>query len=137
MNKITISSKVENLQNVLNFINKQLESLKYSQRALFQLELSVEEAFVNIANYAYENHNGEVVVCSKIDKNPLNIIVQFIDTGIPYNPLENKYTDISSDLDEKKIGGLGILLIKKNVDYVSYEYKDGKNILTIGKKLSD
>jgi serine/threonine-protein kinase RsbW len=127
MNKITVPAKVENLHNVM----------EYSQRAFFQLELSVEEVFVNIANYAYKNHDGKVVVCSKIDKNPLNIIIQFIDTGIPYNPLENQHPDISSTLKEKEIGGLGILLIKKNVDYLSYEHKDGKNILTIQKKLSD
>ncbi|MBI5681382.1 MAG: ATP-binding protein [Methanobacterium sp.] len=136
MNKITVPAKIENLQNVLDFVIKELDSVEYNIKALLQLELSIEEAYVNIANYAYESEDGEVLICCNINKNPLQITVQFIDCGIPYNPLKNENSDISLEIKEKKVGGLGILLIKKNVDNIAYEYKDGKNILTIQKKLN-
>jgi anti-sigma regulatory factor (Ser/Thr protein kinase) len=137
MNKIIVPAKIENLHNVLNFVSKQLNSVDYIMKARLQLELSIEEAYVNIANYAYEAEEGEVVICSKIDENPLEITIQFIDCGIPYNPLKNEDPDISLETKEKEIGGLGIFLIKKNVDHIAYEYKDRKNILTIKKKLND
>lgn len=137
MNEIIVPAKKENLQNVLNFINKQLDSFEYNIKARLQLEISVEEAFVNISNYAYGSEEGEVLIQCKIDKNPLQTTVKFIDTGIPFNPLENEDPDISLKTEEKEIGGLGIFLIKKNVDYIQYEYRDGKNILTIQKKLND
>lgn len=136
MNKITVPAKIENLQKVLNFVIEQLDSVKYNIKARLQLELSIEEVYVNIANYAYESEDGEVVICCNINKNPLQITLQFIDCGTPYNPLKNRDPDISLKIKEKKVGGLGILLIKKNVDNIAYEYKDGKNILTIQKELN-
>ena len=136
MNKLIVPAKIENLQKVLDFANEQLKSVECIMKARLQLELSIEEAYVNIARYAYKEE-GKVIICCDVDEDSLQITVQFIDCGIPYNPLKNKDPDISQDIKEKEIGGLGILLIKKNVDYLSYEYKDGKNILTIGKKLNE
>jgi anti-sigma regulatory factor (Ser/Thr protein kinase) len=136
MNKLTVPAKIENLQKVMNFLGDQLDSVDYVMKARLQLELSIEEAYVNIAGYAYKEE-GKVIICCDVDEDSLQITVQFIDCGIPYNPLKNKDPDILQDIKEKEIGGLGILLIKKNVDYLSYEYKDGKNILTIGKKLNE
>ena len=60
----------------------------------------------------------------------------FMDEGIPYNPLAKEDPDISLPAEQRQIGGLGVFLVKKNVDYVGYEHKDGKNVLTIRKKLA-
>ncbi|WP_414469035.1 ATP-binding protein [Methanobacterium sp. ACI-7] len=137
MNKIIVPARAENVRKVLDFITEKLKQLKYSKRALLQLELSVEEAFVNIVNYAYENHDGEVLISCSIDETSLQVTIQFIDTGIQYNPLEKEDPDISLNIQEKEVGGLGILLIKNNVDSIRYEYKNGKNILTLQKKLNE
>ena len=64
------------------------------------------------------------------------IVLVFIDQGIPYNPLENKDPDITLNLEEREIGGLGIYMVKKIMDEVSYEYMDGQNILRMRKSLS-
>ncbi len=136
MNKLIVPAKIENLQKVLDFVDEQLKSVEYVMKARLQLELSIEEAYVNIAKYAYKEE-GEVVICCDLDEDPLRLTVQFIDCGIPYNPLKNKDPDISRDAEKKEIGGLGILLIKKNVDDLWYEYRDGKNILTIQKILNE
>ena len=137
MNKLTVPAKIENLKVVMDFLSNQLDSLDYNMEARLQLELSIEEAYVNIVNYAYESDDGDVLICCNIDESPLKVTMQFIDYGVPYNPLENEYLDISLDAEEKEIGGLGIFLIKKNVDDISYRYHDGKNILTIQKILMD
>ena len=137
MNKLTVPAKIENLQKVMDFLGDQLDSVDYVMKARLQLELSIEEAYVNIVNYAYESEEGEVVICCNIGESPLKVTMQFIDYGKPYNPLENEDPNLSLNAEEKEIGGLGIFLIKKNVDDISYEYCDGKNILTIQKKLAD
>lgn len=137
MNKIIVLSKIENLEKVMVFINNQLNDLDSSINKINQLELAIEEAYVNITKYAYIGRDGEVLITSHLEKNPLQITIQFIDQGIPYNPLTNKDPDVSLNVEKKEIGGLGILLIKNNVDYVGYEYRDGNNILTLQKKLND
>jgi anti-sigma regulatory factor (Ser/Thr protein kinase) len=137
MNKIKVSSKIENLEKVVGFVHNQLANLDIPQKNLFQLDLAIEEAYVNIAKYAYIGREGEVLITSNLEENPLKITIQFIDQGIPYNPLKNKDPDVSLNAEQKEIGGLGILLIKNNVDYVGYEYRDGNNILALQKKLND
>ncbi|MGB9977988.1 ATP-binding protein [Methanobacterium sp.] len=137
MNKLTVPAKIENLQKVMDFLSNQLDSVDYIMKARLQLELSIEEAYVNIVNYAYGSEEGEIIICCNVDKSPLKVKMQFIDYGNPYNPLKSENPDISLNAEEKEIGGLGIFLIKKNVDDISYEYLDGKNILTIQKKLND
>lgn len=137
MNKLTVPAKIENLQKVMDFLGDQLDSVDYVMKARLQLELSIEEAYVNIVNYAYGSEEGEVIICCNVGESPLKVTMQFIDYGNPYNPLENDDPDISLSAEEKEIGGLGIFLIKRNVDNISYEYRDGKNILTIQKKLND
>ncbi len=137
MNKLTVPAKIENLQEVMDFLGDQLDSVDYVMKARLQLELSIEEAYVNIVNYAYGSEEGEVIICCNVGESPLKVTMQFIDYGKPYNPLENEDPDISLNTEEKEIGGLGIFLIKKNVDDIAYEYCEGKNILTIQKKLDD
>jgi serine/threonine-protein kinase RsbW len=137
MNKIVVLSKIENLEKVVGFVNNQLDNLDVPIKKLFQLELALEEAYVNIARYAYGDKEGEILISSQVEEDPLQITIQFIDIGIHYNPLKNEDPDISLNTEEKEIGGWGILLIKKNVDYMGYEYREGKNILTIQKKLKD
>ena len=133
MEKITIDAKVENLENVTEFITSSLEEKNCSMKTIMQMELVIEEIFVNVANYAYRPNVGPITICKEIDDKALTI--SFIDGGVDYNPLEHEDPDINAGIDEREIGGLGIFLVKKNVDEVSYERKDGQNILTIKKNL--
>jgi len=135
MDPITVPASKENLADVLEFIRSKLEAFPHQESSLLQLELAVEEAYANIASYAYPVEPGEVTVGLKIDENPLFVTVELIDTGIRFNPLEKEDPDISLGIDDKKPGGLGILLIKQNADQVNYQYLDGRNILTIQKRL--
>ena len=133
MKEMTLPAKTENLQAVIDFVTSELDSSACPLKARMQIELAVEEIFVNIANYAYRPEVGEATVRCAVDKEPLQVVIQFLDQGKPYNPLAKKDADISLPFEEREIGGLGILLVKKSMDSIDYEYRDGKNILTIKK----
>ena len=133
MEKITVEALVENLQTVTDFATEQLEMRDCPMKASMQLELVIEEIFVNIANYAYHPEIGSATFCMEFEENPSAVRMTFIDGGKPYNPLENDDPDTTLDIDERDIGGLGVFLVKKNVDEISYEYAGGKNILRMKK----
>ena len=133
MEKITVEAMLENLQTVINFATEKLEERDCSMKVVMQTELVVEEIFVNIANYAYHPEIGPATFCMEFEENPNAVLMTFIDGGKPYNPLEQKDPDTTLAAEERDIGGLGIFLVKKNVDEIFYEYTDGKNILHMKK----
>ena len=133
MEKLTIDATVENLAQVTEYITSSLEEKDCSIKIIMQMELVIEEIFVNVASYAYRPNVGPVTICKEIEDAPQAIKITFIDGGVEYNPLEHKDPDINADIEERDVGGLGIFLVKKNVDDISYERKDGKNILTLKK----
>lgn len=133
MEKITVEAAVENLQQVVDFATEKLEERECPMKAAMQLELVIEEVFVNIASYAYQPDKGSATFCVDFEDEPEAVILTFIDSGKPYNPLEKPDPDLTLDLDEREIGGLGIFLVKKNVDEIFYERTGEKNILRLKK----
>lgn len=133
MEKITVEATTDNLQDVIDFATAQLEEHDCSMKVVMQMELVIEEIFVNVSSYAYHPDTGDVTICVDFAENPSAVEMTFIDGGKPYNPLEKEDPDTTLGIDEREIGGLGIFLVKKNVDDISYEYADGKNILRVKK----
>ena len=133
MEQITVEATLENLQTVIDFATEQLEVRACPMKTSMQLELVIEEIFVNISNYAYHPEIGSATFRMEFESNPDAVLMTFIDSGKPYNPLEKDDPDTTLDIDERDIGGLGIFLVKKNVDEITYEYEDGKNILRMKK----
>ena len=133
MKELTISATIENIERVTDFVNEQLESLGCSMKA--QMQIDIAEQFVNgnIAHYAYHPENGFATVRVEVMDNPMAVVITFMDNGVPYDPLANEDPDITLSADERGIGGLGIYIVKKSMDEITYEYKDGKNILKIRK----
>lgn len=134
-NEIEIKALTENLQEVISFVDGHLEDMGASMKAQMQIDIAVEELFVNIANYAYAPDAGEAVISVAKDKEKNQISITFADRGKPYNPLEKPDPDVTLSAEERSIGGLGIFMVKKSMDDMRYEYKDGQNILTITKRL--
>ena len=135
MRKLTVEAKAENLDTVKQFVNHELEKVSCSYETLFQIDLVVEELFVNIANYAYEKQIGTATVLVEILDSPSRVEITFMDYGVPYDPLSLDDPDFDLPIAEKPIGGLGIFIVKQSMDHVSYEYNDGKNILLLKKNL--
>lgn len=133
MEQLKVEATVDNLPIVTEFIIAPLEEMDCKPKILMQLELVIEELFVNVASYAYAPNVGNCTVIKNFEKEPRAINVTFIDSGVPYNPLEKKDPDTSLGVEEREIGGLGIFLVKKNVDAITYEYKDGQNVLSFKK----
>lgn len=134
MAEITVTATLDNLNTVLAFVDKQLEQAGCPLKLMTQVDLAVEEIFVNIARYAYHPDVGEARVRCEAGGDPFQIIVGFADRGRPYNPLDRQDPDVTLDAQRRQIGGLGIFMAKKLMDDIQYEYRDGKNILTLRKK---
>ncbi|MBR1807341.1 MAG: ATP-binding protein [Selenomonadaceae bacterium] len=133
MEAITVAATIDNLQQVTDFATEKLEAHDCPLKASMQLELVIEEVFVNIASYAYDDETGNATFYVDFEENPTAVVLTFIDGGKPYNPLEKADPDTSLGVDEREIGGLGIFLVKNNVDEISYERTDDKNILRMKK----
>ena len=135
MTELTIAATVENIEVVTDFVNEQLEALDCPMKAQMQIDIAIDELFGNIAYYAYNPEVGEATVRVEVVEDPLAVVITFIDKGVPYDPLAKEDPDITLTAEERGIGGLGIFMVKKSMDDVAYEYKDGQNILKIRKNI--
>ena len=135
VNEMTLQATLDNLPEVTAFIDSQLEELDCPMKAQFQIDVAIDELFTNIATYAYGDSTGNVTVRLDTQEDPRAVLITFIDNGVPYNPLEQEEPDITLAAEDRPIGGLGIFVVKKTMDDMSYDYKDGQNILRIKKKI--
>jgi len=135
MKSLTVPAETDRLHEVTAFVNGELEAYDCPMKAQFEIELAIEEIFVNIASYAYKPADGEAEIRCEVLQAPLRVVIQFLDGGRPYDPLAREDADTSQEALMEREGGLGILLVKKTMDEVRYTYEGGKNILTILKKL--
>ena len=135
MREMDIAATLENLDTVMAFVDQQLEEAGCSMKTQMQIDIAVEEVYVNIAHYAYNPEIGGVTIRVQIEEEPLEIILTFIDKGKPYDPLAKEDPDVTLAVEDRQIGGLGIFMVKKSMDNISYEYNEGRNILTLKKKL--
>ena len=135
MKEITLTATLENIEAVTKFVDEQLEELDCPMKAQMQIDIAIDELFSNIARYAYAPNVGEATVRVESSDDPLTVIITFIDKGVPYNPLEKEDPDTTLSADDRQIGGLGIYMVKKSMDDMRYEYKDGQNISSIVKRL--
>ena len=135
MKELNISATVENIPIVTAFVDEQLETLGCPIKVQMQIDIAIDELFGNIAQYAYNPEIGSATVRVEVSEDPLAVIITFIDGGMPYDPLKADDPDITLSAEDRPLGGLGIYMVKKSMDEITYEYKDGKNILSIKKNL--
>ena len=136
MKELTIAATVESIETVTDFVNEQLEAYDCPMKILMQINIAIDELFSNIAHYAYNPETGDATVRVEVIEDPMAVIITFIDNGVPYDPLTNADPDTTLSAEERQLGGLGIYMVKKTMDDITYEYKDGKNILSIKKHLN-
>ncbi|MCR5403500.1 MAG: ATP-binding protein [Butyrivibrio sp.] len=135
MKEKVLRATTENIEELLEFVAANLEPYSFETKTRKQIYMAVEEIFVNISEYAYQDEEGEIVFQMDTADDPLTVMFRFTDEGIPFNPLQKEDPDIHKPLREKKPGGLGIFIVKNTMDRTQYDYCDGKNILTFWKKL--
>ena len=133
--ELTVPATLEKLSDVTAFLEQHLEEAGCSMKAQMQISVAAEEIYVNIAHYAYAPGTGNATIQLAIDGDPKRATITFSDSGRPFNPLEKEDPDVSLPVEERDIGGLGIFMTKKTMDDVRYEYRDGRNILTLVKEI--
>lgn len=123
---------IEEFENAAAFVEENLEAYDCGMKAMTQIAIAFEEMFVNVAHYAYKDKEGDVKV--EIGDDGESVFIRLTDSGIPFDPLAKPDPDITLSAEERKIGGLGIYMVKKSMDSVAYERTDGQNIFTMTKK---
>ena len=133
MERIIVSARIESITAVAAFVDGQLEKRNCDAEIRFQIGMAVEEIFVNIASYAYAPGTGEAEIQCEVLENPLRIVIRFLDSGKPFDPLAQEEADTSEEALLERTGGLGIFMVRTVMDSVTYSHENGKNILTIMK----
>ena len=131
----TFAATDAELPNATAFLEEQLEAVGAPMKAVMQLSVALEEIFVNVAHYAYPNGSGDVTIGFGFDSDTRAVTLRFADGGIPFDPLAAEDPDTTLSAEERRIGGLGILMVKKTADDIFYRHQDGRNILTVIKKI--
>ena len=135
MKELTTTATIENIQTVTDFVNEQLEALDCPMKAMMQIDIAIDELFSNIARYAYNPETGDATVRVEVVEDPMAVVITFIDKGIPYDPLKKADPNTALSAEEREIGGLGIFMVKKAMDDLTYEYRNGQNTLILKKYL--
>lgn len=121
------------LQDVNQFVEEQLEAAGCTPKNMMKIMVALEELFINVAHYAYFGEEGDVTVTIDIVDDVMTL--QLADSGMPFDPLAKEDPDVTLDANKRRIGGLGIYMVKKTMDKMTYAYEDGQNIVTISHKI--
>ena len=132
---LTLPAKVESITAVVAFLEQELEALGCPEKQKMQICVAADEIVTNISMYAYTPGSGELTVRFAFDGEDRAAEITFIDEGIPFDPLAKEDPDVTLSAEKRQIGGLGIFLVKKTMDDMTYRREDGKNILRIRKKI--
>ena len=135
MNSITVPAKLDSLDRIAEFVNLRLDRYDCPEETEPEIQLAVAELFVNVTSYAYCPKDGDAEIRCAVLEDPLRVEIQILDSGKPFDPLAAAEADTSEEALIGREGGLGILLVRKTMDHVSYAYENGRNILTILKAL--
>lgn len=133
-----MEAKVENLSSVLEFVDTELEMNDCSMKTQMQIDVAVEELFVNVAHYAYTPEIGDVTLIMDVEETEdgsKKAVITFKDSGMPFDPTVKEDPDVTLSAQERQIGGLGIYMVKKSMDEMKYIYDEGQNVLTITKTI--
>lgn len=133
MNELTLEATPENIPVITAFVDEQLERYDCPMKAQAQIDIAIDELFGNIVRYAYHPEVGSATVQVEVINEPLAVVITFIDQGKPYDPLAKEDPNVTLSAEEREVGGLGIYIVKKSMSEITYEYKDGRNILKIRK----
>ena len=128
LHTIVLTNDINDVPKMSEWIECLAEEVGLAMDKTFQLNLAMEEAVVNVMNYANQ-HDMPILIEADIEPSRLSFVID--DTGIPFDPTKNEDPDLSLSAEERPIGGLGVMLVRQLMQEVSYEYRDGHNRLTL------
>ena len=130
MTRIRLAAKLENLDKFIDVVSIFADQNDFSPDVVRRIKISIEEAVVNIINYAYPEREGEVEICYR-KENDTKLILEILDNGIPFDPLSMPKPALTATLSDRKVGGLGVHFIRKLTEDVRYRREGNANILTL------
>ncbi len=130
-----IEAKVTEIEKALDPISDVLEEVGVDHKTCYKVRLALDELLTNVVFYAYDGGQGEVEVSYEIIDDPHHILIKVVDEGKPFNPLTVEDPELNTSVDERKIGGLGLFIVKKTMDEIDYRRENNQNILIIKKNL--
>ncbi len=133
--ELTIEATVKNIPLVIDFIDRHLEEHGCPAKTKSQIDVAVDEIVNNVASYAYTPRIGKLTVQFEFEADSRSVVITFIDSGVPFNPLLLKDPDVTLSAEKRGVGGLGIFLVKKTMDAIRYRFENQKNMLQIVKKI--
>jgi anti-sigma regulatory factor (Ser/Thr protein kinase) len=132
---LTLHNDIQEVPQLAAFIDEVAEECNIDMALTMSLNLAMEEAVVNVMNYAYPAGTvGDVDIDAVFDNGTLTFVLS--DSGTPFDPTQANDPDLTLQAEDRPIGGLGIFLVRQIMDQVEYHYRDGKNILTLSKNIS-
>ena len=135
MKEWTFEAKIDRIPWLTEQVDGLLEGLDCPMKAQMQIDVAIDEWMANLASYAYGDGGGDVTVRFDYQPDDRTVALTFIDSGIPYDPLAKPDPDVTLSVDKREVGGLGIFMIKKTMDDMTYARRDGHNVLTIRKRI--
>ena len=135
MREITVEAVTGNIPKVTAFVDEELERLGCAPKANMQIDVCIDEVVANVANYAYGSDTGNVTVRLGFDEEQRIFSLTFVDAGVPFDPCSVPEPDTTLPLEERPIGGLGLLMVRKMSDEMLYRREGEHNVLTVRKRL--
>ena len=134
--RLVLPNDIETIPQLNEFIDSVAEEVGLEMSLTMSLNLALEEAVVNVMEYAYpEGQKGNVEIEVTADQEWMTFVIA--DTGIAFDPTMKEDADTTLSAEERPIGGLGIFLVRQLMDVIDYNRKDNKNVLTLRKKLGE
>ena len=137
MKEWTAEASTDSIPALMEQVGRELDALNCALKARKQINVALDELLSNIAYYAYAPGTGSMSVQMDYDESTETVSLSFIDSGAPYNPLEKADPDVTLAAEDRPIGGLGILMVKKKMDGMEYRRENNQNILTIRKRIRE
>ena len=132
---ITLQNDIQQVPELATFVEEVCEAVGFDMATTMQMNLAMEEAVVNVMNYAYPpNTQGDIYITAQANDVRLKFIIA--DNGKPFDPTAQAEANITLSAEERPIGGLGIFLVRQIMDSINYEHLNGQNILTLRKRLA-
>lgn len=137
MNKATtyqkkVNASTQNLSAIRNFVSRHAEEQGFTTEKVADIQLAVDEAYTNIIKHAYKNDSNQLVIIN-LEFDEEKMVVTLTDHGIGFDAEKYKKPNLKKQIEKKKRGGMGVYLIRKLMDEVSYHAKNQKNVLRMCK----
>ncbi|MBP6940838.1 MAG: ATP-binding protein [Syntrophorhabdaceae bacterium] len=134
LSTIRVPAKLDHLHALIDMVSNCAKEQGLGEKRINEIEIAAEEALVNIFHYAYQGQEGDVEISCRVERGR-TFIIEIIDSGMPFDPFSVSEPDTTLDVAERQIGGIGVFLIKKLMDEVTYQRDNNKNILKLAVNL--